>query len=421
MTDPKNRLQMKVLWFSPTPSLYGKNTVRHNGGGWVASLEQILRDVPGVELGVAFEHYDKLFKSIERGVSYYPISANNQGFKKIFRKIGIENECTAILEQAKKIIKDFDPDIIHIFGSESCFGHLSCLTEVPVLIHMQGSLPAYANARFPPGYNKFDYLRACRGNPISLYRLLSNDSTFLRRAHREVGILRNCRHFMGRTEWDRVITSIYNPTATYDYCAEALRAEFVSEAPNWETKPTKEICLVSTLSGPLYKGVDLILKTAKILNEELGRKVDWKIFGVSSALLQEAKVGVKAKNLGIEFLGVASAEMVRATLLAADAYIHPSYIDNSPNSLCEAQILGVPVVATDVGGVSTLIQRDVTGYLVPANDPFMMASRIVHLKDDGNTAKLFSQESKSVARRRHDPDEIRKDLIRIYEKYRQRT
>lgn len=411
---------MKVLWFSPTPSMYGQNTVHHNGGGWVASLEQILRDTPGVQLGVAFEHYEKCFKSIESGVSYYPISESKQSFNKILRKFGVRNECTATLDQAKKIIGDFDPDIIHVFGSESCFGQLSRLTDVPVLIHMQGSLPAYANARFPPGYNKFDYIRACRGNPFLLYRLLSNDRTFLRRAYREVGILRNCHHFMGRTEWDRVITSTYNPTATYDYCAEALRAEFITEASDWEPKPTKEICLVSTLSGPLYKGVDLVLKTAKILHEELGRKVHWKVFGVSSAVLQEAKVGVKANDLGVRFSGVVSAEVVREALLSADAYIHPSYIDNSPNSLCEAQALGVPVVATDVGGVSSLIERDVTGYLVPANDPFMMSSRIVNLKDDDKIARLFSQKSKSIARRRHSADQIRQDLIGIYEKYRQR-
>ena len=45
---------MRVLWFSVTPSLYRSFSNSHNGGGWIASLENIVRSVQSISLGVAF-------------------------------------------------------------------------------------------------------------------------------------------------------------------------------------------------------------------------------------------------------------------------------------------------------------------------------------------------------------------------------
>ncbi|WP_417463151.1 glycosyltransferase family 4 protein [Kordiimonas sp.] len=407
----------KVLWFSPTPSLYGQNTVRHNGGGWVASLERIVRTAEDIDLGIAFEHGDTHFKSVQDGVNYYPIHANSQRIQKLRRKLGLADECEALIQQAHKIVADFKPDLIHVFGSEGCFGLLSSLTDVPVLIHMQGSLPSYVNARFPPGYGRVDFLRAAGFNPMRLYRALANDASFVRRARREESILRNCRHFMGRTEWDKAICQIYSPDATYDYCGEALRPDFYSERQPWKPQGGARLNLVSTLSNPLYKGADMVLKTARLLREEMGRALRWQVFGISEAPLQEAKVGRTASDLGVEFMSVAPAADIRNALLEADIYVHTSYIDNSPNSLCEAQILGLPVVAANVGGVASLIEHGNNGFLVPANDPWMMASRIAEIKDSPSLSENLGEAAFGTARDRHDPERILSDLLTIYGKY----
>ena len=44
---------MKVLWFSPTPSLYDSKRWGHNGGGWIASLQNIITLDDQIELAVA--------------------------------------------------------------------------------------------------------------------------------------------------------------------------------------------------------------------------------------------------------------------------------------------------------------------------------------------------------------------------------
>lgn len=67
---------MKVLWFAVTPSLYETLNKGHNGGGWIASLEQIIRSAPDIRLGIAFEHSDRIFKKEIDDVCYYPINVN---------------------------------------------------------------------------------------------------------------------------------------------------------------------------------------------------------------------------------------------------------------------------------------------------------------------------------------------------------
>ena len=45
-------------------------------------------------------------------------------------------------------------------------------------------------------------------------------------------------------------------------------------------------------------------------------------------------------------------------LLDSHLYVYPSLMDNSPNALCEAQLLGVPCIATYVGGIPKM-EKDI--------------------------------------------------------------
>lgn len=103
-------------------------------------------------------------------------------------------------------------------------------------------------------------------------------------------------------------------------------------------------------------------------------------------------------------------------LCSSTCYVHSSYIDNSPNSLCEAQYLGVPAIATNVGGISSLVEDGKTGLLFPANDPYTLAAIIKHTVTD-NHAKMqyLSENEKSIAIARHNPQKISDNLLLIYQ------
>ena len=68
---------------------------------------------------------------------------------------------------------------------------------------------------------------------------------------------------------------------------------------------------------------------------------------------------------------------VSSFLRAADLLVMPSHFEGMPLALLEAMSGGVPIVATDVGGNSELIENEVHGRLVPPSDPAAMAQAIV--------------------------------------------
>lgn len=385
---------MRILWFSITPSMFNPRSNGHNGGGWIASLERIVRQIDEIELGVAFDFADNGFSYKRDGVVYYPISCGS-------------------LEAYLRIIDDFKPDIIQIFGSENAFGVLCGKTDVPVVIHIQGCLPPYHNALFPVGMGPIDFLTQ-RGLSWR-YRFigLRSEPAFRKNAEREIKTIQNCRYFMGRTEWDKGLIDLFNPSATYFHCEEALRPPFLEGSQIWQWHDGKPV-IVSVISRPWYKGCDLILKTAQLLRRFTDIDYGWQVYGIPEMRFFEHKYGIRADEVGVRVMGTATQQQLVEAITNARCYVHTSYIDNSPNSLCEAQILGAPVLSTHVGGISSLVQHGENGLLFPANDPYTLASLLKRVLGDRALAESLGAGARRVAMLRHNPESIKNRLVEIY-------
>ena len=74
----------------------------------------------------------------------------------------------------------------------------------------------------------------------------------------------------------------------------------------------------------------------------------------------------------------------------ADVYVQTPDIDNMPLSVLEAYASGAPVVATDVGGLPSMLTDGVHGLLAPANDHSTVAARIIDLLEDPDRAALLA-------------------------------
>src|SRR5690606_8912712 len=102
--------------------------------------------------------------------------------------------------------------------------------------------------------------------------------------------------------------------------------------------------ILSTLSPTTYKGIDVALKTAQQLTNLCNVQFEWKIVGMdaSTKLLKlfENKENISHKKVNITLLGKLNALQLINEMKEADVFVHPSYIDNSPNSVCEAQLMG---------------------------------------------------------------------------------
>ena len=402
---------MRVLWFANT-SVGCPGEPSSVGGGWMNALASAFRRRSGIDLGVAFFGTGPRDFVEDGSIAYYPLVKSRTPLSRLFRFFRLTAQDASDLAACRRVIERFRPDVIHVFGTERCFGLLCGRSEIPVVIHLQGLMGPTLNAWVPPGYAMRDCVFASGISPIRAALSLRAIAFNRHAAEREREILSNCRFVMGRTAWDSAFASLYAPRARYFHCDEALRPFFLEAASR--TVPARAV-FVSTLSGPLYKGHDVLLKTAKVLCETGHGDFEWRVFGVDQIRFAERKTGIRADSVHVRTLGKVPPERLRDELLVCTAYVHPSYVDNSPNSVCEAQVLGVPVVATNVGGVASIVEEGRTGFLVPANDPVAMATRMLDVVSGRATLPPGWTDA---VRERHDPDRVAARVLDIYQSVR---
>ena len=116
----------------------------------------------------------------------------------------------------------------------------------------------------------------------------------------------------------------------------------------------------------------------------------------------------------IIFLGSLNENEMCERFLKSHVFVSPSTIENSSNSIGEAMILGVPIVASYVGGTSSIMRDKVDGYLYPANEPRLLAEYIKRLFENEEIANKFSQNSRLNAFKLHSNSENFDQLKKIY-------
>ena len=115
----------------------------------------------------------------------------------------------------------------------------------------------------------------------------------------------------------------------------------------------------------------------------------------------------------VHFLGHLSAQDMKRAYLDANVFVLPSTMENSPNALGEAMLLGLPCVAADVGGVTSLMGEE-EGILCAPVDPESMARGICRVFEMADQAETMGMAARNRARKTHDPEKNLKDLLDIY-------
>ena len=121
------------------------------------------------------------------------------------------------------------------------------------------------------------------------------------------------------------------------------------------------------------------------------------VVGGSGSLADD--LAVRAEALGVsdrvELLGFV--DEVAPVLASFDVLVVPSRSESAPMAILEAQALGVPVVATDVGGIPELVLDGKTGLLVPGEDVEALEGAVRRiLSDAGLRARLVTDAAARV-------------------------
>ena len=407
---------MRVLWFATNRAGYVSNDIPsggYNGGGWMSSLQNEIVKQDDIILGISFCMDGQPAKAEQDNVTYYPVPSHVKSKKdKIIDLINYK-DVTRDEILWPHYINHFKR-VIEVFGSELYTGLGAIAAKelnIPCVLHLQGIISAIMHAILPPMVSErsFCFSEGIK-NAYSKFQLLTY---WKRSCHREKAILTAVNHVIGRTEWDKNALEVLNPNAKYHWGGEILRSCFYEDG---NRNIPEKVVITTTSSGASYKGFDIILKVANILKNECGLDFEWNVYGGVSPKFFERVTGIRHNEVNVNLKGVASAEQLRDAMLNSTLYFQPSYAENSPNSVAEAQMTGLPVVATNVGGTCSMVEHGKSGFLFPATDPYMAAYYIVKVAKDAQLNIKMGECGQNIARQRHDKDTIVCSLLDTYKK-----
>ncbi len=409
---------MRVLWFTGVqlPALTGQGLTR---AGWQEGLRKALETYqPQVELGIAAPGAGPRPAFTQGNATYLTLPGKPRGGRlgRLARAWQHASYSPEELEQCLQAADRFKPDLIHFHGSENFFGLIGPKLPVPSVLSIQ----AVVNGYFPFFFSDLG-LREIAGEAATPGFLrgegpLHKWLTWRKYLADERQILAGCRNYMGRTEWDRAVLLAFNPSAQYYVCNEALADSYYDL--EWQPASATGQVLYSTSSGNYYKGSLLLARAVALLKERGREQVRLRLAGINPGY-DAGKLLVKfirqhALEENIVLLERLSPDQIAREMLGAALYVHPSHIDNSPNSLCEAMLAGMPCIAANAGGIPSLIRDGEDGLLYHDRDATMLADAIVRLLDDRPLAAGLGAAARRTALARHDRKRIAGRTVEIY-------
>lgn len=327
-------------------------------------------------------------------------------------------------------LQDFQPDVIHSWGVE--YSHALSMVKAAeaenMLPRMAASIQglcAVLAEHYTDGIPGNVVAKSTFRDWVRKDNILQQQKKFALRGTFEKEAVCTLRHVIGRTSWDRTHTGRWNPAVQYHFCNETLREDFYTGCWSYGSC-TKHRIFASSCSYPI-KGFHYLLEAFReILNiwPDATLTVTGRSFLAETVREKlrrntyERYLAALTKRYHLEdricFLGDLSAEEMKAAYLDANVFVLPSVMENSPNSLGEAMLLGVPCVAADVGGVRDMLENGSEGWIVPPSDPKGFAAAIDSVFRMEQQAEAIGCNARRHGARTHDPETNSQALLNIY-------
>lgn len=391
-------------------------------GGWMYGLAADLVSSAAVQLAVATVYDGAVIQSFEiNGTLYYLVPKQTR-----------LNSRTCPHGHWRQLVNEFKPDLVHIHGTEYSHGMklMDACPNLKYLVSIQGLVSVYYRYFFS-GMSTLDILRNITFRDILRWNTIFHArEDFFKRGKIEHEYILRATGVIGRTEWDYSHVKAIRQDISYYHCNESLRNEFYT-IDKWSIDRCKRHSIfLSQASYPL-KGLHQVIKAVALLRFEFP---DIVINIAGPNIIKSATVFDRLKHSGygsyisklinkldvlqnVNFLGTLSASEMKKAYLSSHVFICPSSIENSPNSLGEAQILGVPCIATYTGGIPSMVKGNLGIKLYQFDEYEMLASNLKYLFSNDNECISSGNYSNKNAVIRHNRKSNISDLNKIYIKF----
>ena len=412
---------MRVLWIVNTIFPYPAKIIGYSSsvfGGWMNGLMNAIIKNDSIELAIATT-YDgnDLKKVVDNQVTYYLLPCkDNTKYDTELEKFWIE------------VNKDFKPNLVHLHGTEFAHGlsFLNACKNVKSLVSIQG-LVSLCGESYVMGIDHKDIIRNITfRDMIKQDNLYQAQKKFLKRGVNEIKILQSVDGIIGRTSWDYAATLKYTDISKYYKCNESLRDSFYEAS--WDySEIEKHTIFVSQASYPL-KGFHEVVRALPTIKKYYP---DVKVYVAGVDIINRSSLNSRIKTSGyakyliklmkknnvvdsIKFVGLLNETEMVDKLLKCNVFVQSSILENSPNSLGEAMLLGMPIVASNVGGTSDMLVDKKEGFLYPYGESDLLAKYVISVFDAKDNIAEIGKEANKHAIKTHDRQKNAKDMINIY-------
>lgn len=428
---------MRVLWLCNImlPAIAESLGLPYsNREGWLTGIyERICAEDGAVELGICFPVTEPLPDSgggsITGKAGGFRLKENGPVCYAFTENLAAPEVYDPSLEKRfGEILEAFRPDMVHIFGTE--FPHTLAMARAfgrpeRILAGIQGLCFACAEAYMADLPERVINRRTFRDR-LKKDSIREQQEKFRIRGEREKEALKSVGNITGRTEFDRRETGKINGNAVYFFMNETMRAPFYSGS--WERdKCVSHRIFLSQGDYPL-KGFHYALQAMPAIlrkypdacicvagNSIIDHKT-WKdkirISSYGKYLLELIREGHLEGH--VEVTGRLNAEQMKEQLLKSSLFLCPSSLENSPNSMGEAMLLGVPVAAADTGGIPSLIEPETEGLLYEAGNVEKLAEAVLRVWEEPEQTEQRAQAARIRAFETHDGNKNYERLLEIY-------
>jgi glycosyltransferase involved in cell wall biosynthesis len=160
------------------------------------------------------------------------------------------------------------------------------------------------------------------------------------------------------------------------------------------------------------KGFDILLEAMSLAGGDASR-LKLAVLGDGPGRA-EAQSRASALGLGDRVLWLGYRPAPYGLMRRFELFVLPSRIEASPVSILEAMALGVPVLATSVGGVPEMIEHGVSGWLAPPSDPETLAGALERLAGDGDLRQRLAGAADKRVNSEFSADRMAAGFRRIY-------
>lgn len=416
---------MKVLWIVNTPidalgeRLYDKRI----NGVWMDALLSDYRKRGGFDLAVATAA--KIKKTIcfeSNGVKFYAVPDN--------LPILYDEKKRSNYSAWREMIEKEQPDLVQVWGTE--FGHACCAIHaakdlnIRSVIYMQGFMGSIAR-HYLAGMTHKEII-----SNITLRDILKHDNIedqqkkFYAAAKRETTEFNISGNVICENKWCEQGIKAVSPNTNIYTCPLSISEEFTAVKRTRDSYNRHTI--ICNASGYSIKGLHILLRAVALLKREYP---DVKLLVPGSKMVSSGSVTQSLRKRGynkyieklikqldlkdnIIWLGYLLQKDLAEYYAKSHVFVLCSSIENHSSSLKEAMMVGLPCVASAVGGIPEYLRHGENGFLYRFEEYDIAAAYISEIFKDDDLAQRLGSLAREEIIKLHETGDIYNRILEIY-------